>query len=395
MAGLFNDEYIHIGGDENNGKQWDSNPQIQEFMKANGLKSNHELQAHFNKRIQKILEKYGKKMIGWDEIQSEELPKSIVIHSWRGREAMMTAAKQGFASILSNGYYIDLCQSVFDHYYNDPMPTDIGLNDNEKNFILGGEATMWAELVNDETIDSRIWPRTAAIAEVLWRGVLSPYKNDTLNNKAYLYNRLNYISQHLENYGLTHLKNRNAMLRRLINGLDIEPYRQVLSVVEPLKYYNRHKYRRYSQFTPLTRLVDIAVPDAPQSFEFYYYTESVMRGQVRKEDRNKLLGDFYKLVNSCDYILKRPAGEKSGYWYTDIPSLNETLPLVEKLRDLGKACIKLLSRFEDRKELSEIEYENIKKLIEESRKPVAEVEITFIQSLDKLLEYIYKQEYLK
>jgi hexosaminidase len=209
-------------------------------------------------------------MVGWDEIQSEELPKSIVIHSWRGRQAMMTAAKQGFASILSNGYYIDLCQSVFDHYYNDPMPADIGLNEEEKKFILGGEATMWAELVNNETVDSRIWPRTAAMAEVLWRGILNPYKNDTLMNKAYLINRLNYISQYLESCGLTHLKNRNAMLRRLTNGLDIEPYRQVLSVVEPLKYYNRHKYTKYSQFTPLTRLVDIAVPDAPLSFEFYF-----------------------------------------------------------------------------------------------------------------------------
>ncbi|MCI0472068.1 MAG: family 20 glycosylhydrolase [Ignavibacteria bacterium] len=395
MSELFNDEYIHIGGDENNGKQWNSNPQIQEFMKANNLKSNHELQAYFNKRIQKILKKYGKKMVGWDEIQSEELPKSIVIHSWRGRQAMMTAAKQGFASILSNGYYIDLCQSVFDHYYNDPMPADIGLNEEEKKFILGGEATMWAELVNNETVDSRIWPRTAAIAEVLWRGILNPYKNDTLMNKAYLYNRLNFISQYLETCGLTHLKNRNAMLRRLTNGLDLEPYRQVLSVVEPLKYYNRHKYRRYSQFTPLTRLVDIATPDAPLSCEFYYYTEHQRKGESRNTEQKNHMTSFKDLANSCESILKKPAGEESNYWYADIPSLNETLPLVEKLRDLGKACITLLSRLEDRKELSEKEYENIKNRIDESKKPVAEVEITFIQSLDKLLEYVYKQEYLK
>ena len=68
MSELFNDEYIHIGGDENSGKQWDSSKAIQKFKKENNLKSNHELQAYFNKRIQKILEKYGKKMIGWDEI---------------------------------------------------------------------------------------------------------------------------------------------------------------------------------------------------------------------------------------------------------------------------------------------------------------------------------------
>jgi hexosaminidase len=308
---------------------------------------------------------------------------------------MITAAKQGFASILSNGYYIDLCQSVFDHYYNDPMPADIGLDDDEKKFILGGEATMWAELVNNETLDSRIWPRTAAIAEVLWRGILNPYKNDTLMNKAYLFNRLNYISQYLETCGLTHLKNRNAMLRRLTNGLDIEPYRQVLSVVEPLKYYNRHKYTKYSQFTPLTRLVDIAVPDAPLSFEFYYYTENVIRGQVRKNERNNLLNDLFKLTASCESILNKPKDKESNYSYADIPSLNETTELVKKIRELGKAGIVLMSRIEDKKDLPAQDYENIKSLIKESQRPFAEVEITFVQSLDKLLEYVYNKEYLK
>ena len=112
MSALFNDEYMHIGGDENTGRDWDSSKSIQEFKKANNLKSNHELQAYFNKRIQKILEKYGKKMIGWDEILSTDLPKSIVIHSWQGKQGMVTAAKNGYYSILSNGYYIDLCQSM-------------------------------------------------------------------------------------------------------------------------------------------------------------------------------------------------------------------------------------------------------------------------------------------
>ncbi|MCK5086639.1 MAG: family 20 glycosylhydrolase, partial [Melioribacteraceae bacterium] len=88
MSALFPDEYFHIGGDENNGKQWDANESIQNFMKENNIKDNHELQAYFNKRILKILTKHGKKMIGWDEILVPGIPKSIMIQSWRGHEAL-------------------------------------------------------------------------------------------------------------------------------------------------------------------------------------------------------------------------------------------------------------------------------------------------------------------
>ena len=81
---------------------------------------------------------------------------------------MVKAAQQGYQSILSNGYYIDLVQHTSDHYLNDPLPADTPLNKIEQERILGGEATMWAELVTNETVDSRIWPRTAAIAERFW-----------------------------------------------------------------------------------------------------------------------------------------------------------------------------------------------------------------------------------
>ena len=85
MAGLFPDQFFHIGGDEVNGKEWDANPKIQAFMRAHGLKDNDELQAYFNQRVQKIVAKHGKTMLGWDEILRPDLPKSIVIQSWRGR----------------------------------------------------------------------------------------------------------------------------------------------------------------------------------------------------------------------------------------------------------------------------------------------------------------------
>lgn len=34
--------------------------------------------------------------------------------------------------------------------------------------VLGGEAAMWSELVDDQSVDVKVWPRTAAVAERLW-----------------------------------------------------------------------------------------------------------------------------------------------------------------------------------------------------------------------------------
>ncbi len=160
MAALFPDAYIHIGGDENNGVQWNANPRIQEFIRQHDLKDNAGLHAYFNRRLGEILAKHGKKLIGWDEILHPGLPLDSTIHSWRGAEALAEAAHLGYTGILSNGYYIDLCYPTSDHYVADPLPATTKLTAEEQRRILGGEATMWSEWVTPETIDSRIWPRT-------------------------------------------------------------------------------------------------------------------------------------------------------------------------------------------------------------------------------------------
>src|SRR5687768_10988388 len=200
MAALFPDEYMHIGGDENEGKQWDRNPKIQAFMKEKGIKDNHALQTHFNKRVLQILKKHGKIMMGWDEIFQPDLPKEVVIHSWRGPAALAEAAKKGYKGVLSAGYYIDLIFPTSQHYVVDPVPADSTLTAAEAANVLGGEATMWSEWVTPETIDSRIWPRTAAIAERLW----SPRTVTSLDD---MYRRLAVTSLRLEEVGLTHEKN--------------------------------------------------------------------------------------------------------------------------------------------------------------------------------------------
>ncbi|MDZ7338339.1 MAG: family 20 glycosylhydrolase [candidate division KSB1 bacterium] len=254
MCALFLDEYVHIGGDENTGKQWDANPAIQKFMRQHKIADNNALQAYFNRRVQAILSRYGKKMVGWDEIFHPELPTTIVIHSWRGRQAMNQAAQRGYRSILSNGYYIDLMQPTDFHYLNDPLPDDTPLSATEQELVLGGEATMWSEFVSAENVDSRIWPRTAAIAERLW----SPRQ---VRDVADMYRRLEVVQLQLEEHGLTHEKNYEMMLRRLSNGHDPAPLRTLVDVLEPVKGYARGRSGRYTSFSPLTRVVDTARPD--------------------------------------------------------------------------------------------------------------------------------------
>src|SRR6185369_3391540 len=232
MAQLFPDEYLHIGGDENEGHQWDKNERIQAFMKANGIKDNHALQAYFNKRVSKILQKLGKKMIGWDEILHPDLPKDTVIHSWRGPASLAEAARKGYDGILSSGFYIDLMYPASQHYKVDPVAADSTLSESELAHILGGEATMWGEWVSPETIDSRIWPRTAAIAERLWSARNVTDVND-------MYRRLDAVSLQLEELGLTHEKNVDMLLRRLTRTNDIGPLKTLASVVEPVKEYHR------------------------------------------------------------------------------------------------------------------------------------------------------------
>ena len=247
-----------MGGDEVNGKQWDANPKIQEFIRAHGLKGNAGLQLYFNKKLQAIVSKHGKSMVGWDEVLDPTLPKDIVIQSWRGQASLAEAAKQGYRGILSNGYYLDLGWSAARHYAVDPMGGDAAnLSAEEKQRILGGESCMWSEYVNAENIDSRIWPRNAAIAERLW----SPQE---VRDPASMYARMHVLSAQLEWLGLTHRSYYLPMLHRIAGPASSEEFnalKNLADVVEPVKDYTREQTAATepTSAAPLNRVVD-AIP---------------------------------------------------------------------------------------------------------------------------------------
>jgi len=258
MARIFPDHYFHIGGDEVNGKEWDANPKIQAFMKVQGIKNNEALQAYFSGRVQKLVTKHGKAVVGWDEVLVPGVPKDIVIQSWRGQASLAQAAKQGYRGILSNGYYLDLGWSAARHYAVDPMSGEAAnLSAEEKQRILGGESCMWAEYVSPENVDSRIWPRNAAIAERLW----SPQE---VRDPASMYARLDFVSARLEWLGLTHRTASRHMLQRLAGSsspVEFAALRTLADLIEPVKDYTRGQTApaEPTNATPMNRVVD-AVP---------------------------------------------------------------------------------------------------------------------------------------
>jgi hexosaminidase len=419
VASLFPDQYFHIGGDENNGKDWAKNDSIQRFMKSNGMNSTVALQNYFNKRVQQILKKSNKHIIGWDEIlmkevddvkakdffekqQYEELvlpdvPKDIVIQSWRGMEALLSAAKNGYKSILSKGYYIDLMQPAWYHYSNDPIPNNNSLiiPDSEANFnrfestiidkikkgvklltpaeeksIIGGEATMWTEHVTPETIDSRVWPRTAAIAERLWSPAI-------INNVEDMYRRMDIISNHLEWVGSTHLKNKQMMLRRLAGTSEISSLELIVDLIEPVKGYKRNKADDFTKYAPYTLLVDIAVAD-PQKLRVF----------------RKLVEDYIKVRNKSKYDELKSVFTNWKINHQEIKRLAQKTALLDpilfhstSLNLLAEIGLKYLAKKSNREIMKGTLLKEFNSIKVSRSVENAHCELMVFESIEKLLQY--------
>jgi hexosaminidase len=254
MAALFPDRYFHIGGDEVEEAQWKNSASIQEFEKQHQLKDSRALHAYFNKRLQKILKKHGKTMVGWDEVLDSSLEPDLVIQSWRGQASLAEAARKGFRGILSFGYYLDHLDPASTHYKNDPLADapDV-LNREQASLILGGEACMWSEYVSDQTVDSRIWPRAAAVAERLWAA------RNVMDIDA-MYTRLESVRRTLDWVGIEHDSTYQRMLERISN--QSEALRVLADASEALGIEVRRGARRYTSEIPLNRFVDAVRPES-------------------------------------------------------------------------------------------------------------------------------------
>ena len=330
MAAIFPDAYLHIGGDENNGVEWKANTKIQAFAAAHNLKGTAALQAYFNQRLLPLLTKHGKKMIGWDEVLTPGLPKDVVVQSWRGFDSLAAGAKQGYSGILSAGYYLDHMQTAADHYRVDPVPAKSDLTPEEAARILGGEACSWAEYVGPRTIDSRIWPRTAAIAERLW----SPR---TVTSEDDMYRRLAVESLRLEELGLTHISQEEASLRALAGTQQIDPLRPLMSVLEPVNFDTRSNWSEHHGITtlsPMDNLVDALPPDPPSRHDFGDLMSTYLADPVAHPEEEATLRQAFRSWAAQPETLEL---------LSTSPQLAEALPRAQQLAEMGAMGLEALS----------------------------------------------------
>jgi hexosaminidase len=323
MATLFPDHYWHIGGDEVNPLQWKRSTAIQAWMKQNGIADEKGLQTAFNRRLFDILKAHGKVPVGWDEILEPDLPTDAVIQSWRSTKALLTAASLGHQGILSQPYYLDHINTAAEHYVADPLPSNTDLTPAQQALILGGEACMWGEYVTGETIDSRIWPRLAAIAERFW----SP---TTVTDVPDMYRRLEITSRRLAEVGTRQEGHTTRMVREIAGGTDALTLDQLLDYARPKGFGNygsdplgANKHTT-DQFSPHTRLIDAAQPDPWSGWHLLDRADRAVAGDSTAAD--SLRSDFARMI-ALQAALSATA--------TRVPVAQEGLAVAAMLHALG------------------------------------------------------------
>lgn len=283
MVQLFPDRYWHVGGDEVDPTHWRESESIQRWMRENGVADAHALQAHFNTRLFGLLERYGRRPVGWDEIMNPGLPRTAVIQSWRGTSHLVEAARDGRQSILSAPYYLDHIRTAEEMYLSDPLPAGHGLTPEQQRLVLGGEACMWSEYVTPETVDSRIWPRMAAVAERFW----SPASVKDVDD---MYRRLEVMSVRLAALGLGHEDHRARMVRNFAAGSDAAVLLEFLEYARPKGF----GWYGADQFTPLDRLHDAAIPEPWHRWRLRALARSAVAGDAAA--RSALARSFERMT---------------------------------------------------------------------------------------------------
>ena len=373
MATIFPDPYLHLGGDETPGTQWKNNARVVAFMKEHNFKTTEELQTYFSQRVLEIAKKNGKHMVGWDEILNPALPTDAIIHSWRGAKSLYDAAQRGYQGILSQPYYLDHMNTAEEHYLADPLPADTTLTAEQSKLVLGGEACMWGEHVNELSIDSRIWPRTAAVAERLW----SPASVRDVDD---MYRRLWVESVRIEATADTaHLTREGAALRELAGTEDINALRVFASVLEPVSFGERYRGQHTSQLTPFDNLVDAVRPDPPSRYRIATLVRDLLKSPSANGQARAELDREFKT-----WIAASPAVATQ---MNQSPLLATARPRLEQLKQLSAIGEESLSYLKGGKAPAGWKKAKLAQ-IEAARKPQVLVRFTFLEPLEQMVKAV-------
>ena len=310
LAEIFPDPYVHMGGDEVLPDWWLESPEVGAYMRHHGLGDAVALQAHFNTKVAALAAGHGKRLIGWDEVLNGDAPPGMTVQAWRGATARDRALAAGHPCIDSAGYYLDLFFPADVHHAWDPeapveellRQEDALLEDprfehvaagmkwtrqwrqpapdsdatdpgrgrragNAMKVMLGGEACLWSELVDERVLPVRLWSRMPAVAERFW-SINTPTSD--------LSTRLEASLGRLADAGLVAVKRTSREL--LVASGVSEEQLDVVELLEPIKWYGRllgeqalnariqgsemPQARPYTTDTALNRPVDALLPES-------------------------------------------------------------------------------------------------------------------------------------
>ena len=311
MAALFPDEYFHIGGDENNGKQWRANPQIQAFMKAHGYHTTAELQTYFNQRVLKIVQKYGKKMVGWDEILTPDLPKETVVQSWRGYKSLDQAAREGYNAIWSTDYYLDHMGPAEYHYLSDPLPADSKLTSGA-GIPRCGRRSLHVERVR--VAGEHRQPHLAAhggdcraLLVAAERQQRSRHVPPARCSSAYGSSRP----------ACSICRAPTACCGRSPAREDLGPLATLGKIASPegvgtREEMNRHEAQPSTQLVPLVKPVDAVVPDPPYRRQFAAQVDAVVERRSEVRCRLRRVDEDLSAMARHGSRIRGPGRERSG-----------------------------------------------------------------------------------
>ncbi|KAL5244270.1 hypothetical protein ACI65C_011680 [Semiaphis heraclei] len=168
---LFQDDYLHLGGDEVNSTCWNTNKRIQKFMHLNNIKNDTELKNYYFKNLFTMTRNLKTVPIVWEEIFDEniQLDPNVVVQVWKSDynySIVSEIMKCGHPVLFSSCWYVNYIEFGTDwlNFYR-CNPTAVA---GDNRLFLGGEACMWGEFADETNLLPTTWPRTCAVAEVLW-----------------------------------------------------------------------------------------------------------------------------------------------------------------------------------------------------------------------------------